>query len=319
MSISGFSVMNPISTMSMVDTARWRPVVYADTPRTIARFRQFLESKKPDSRKTVLFVFGSFYLQEVLKHKDKFNTMLVFDDVQNLGLLVKQVPGVQIVDIEKDKDGGFFPKYLTPADLMEIINQPTNYPSGSVLLTQVTRALSQRKPSVLETTSRLPVPEAVPESGSQRMLADLKQAIPQHDFALVLDVYTKYLFRIVSRSYVTKEVTKKLPTEAKDQWKQALDFADSDIGLEMAKAYHALCRSSDPDFRAGHAVNKFKLKAYSGDFLYFTSVLPPHQNCQFLPDVFPDDSVEQKPLVALIHVPEPVAATSKPKGKKSKA
>lgn len=316
MTISAFCVMNPVSTISMVDTARWRPVVYADTPRTLARFKQFIDSNKPDQRKTVLFLFGASYLNEALKHKDRFNSILVFDDLNNLHTLCKQVSGVQIVDI--DKKDGVYPKYLTPSELMDVINQPTSFPE-SAILTHVTKALGQRRPSVLETTSRLPVPEAIPESGSQRLLSEIKKELTDDlPFAVVLDVYVKYLFRIVSRASVTKDVTKKLPTEAKELWKKALDFADSPIGEQMAKAYHAMCRSNDPDYRVGYVVGKFGLKAYAGDFLYFTSVLPPHKSCEFLPGTFSDDSKEDKPLVALFKAPEPPVKASKARAQKSK-
>lgn len=303
--------MNPIATMAMVDTARWRPVVYADTPKTLARFRAFIESKKPEPRKCVLFLFGASYLPDVIQHKDRLSSILLFDDLQNLHNVKKQLEGFDIVDVD---DG--YPKHLSPSELMEVINKPQRFPEVT-LLSQVTKALGQRRPSVLETTNRLPSAEPITESGAQRMLADIKRMLVDDEpaFPVLLDVYVKYLFRIVTRAYVTKEITKKLPAHVKEPWKQALDFADSDVGLAMAKAYHSMCRSSDPDLRASHAVATYSIKAYGGDFLYFTSVLPPYSTCEFLPDVFPNDEKEPQPLVKVVvpKVPEPKAKKAKGK------
>jgi hypothetical protein len=317
MTISAFAVMNPIATMAMIDIARWRPVVYANTPRTLARYKQFLDNKKPDNRKNVLFLFGASYLNDVLQNKDKFNSILVFDDMQNLDNLRSYLQSVQIVDIENQG----YPRYLSPSEVMDVVNKPTNFPPGSVLLSQVTKALGPRKPSVLETTSRLPVPEAIPESGAQRMLADLKRMLGNEEtpFAAMLDVYVKYLFRIINRSQVTKDITKKLPPHTKEMWKQALDFADSPVGESMAKAYHALCRTSDPDLKASHVLSKFGIKAYGGDFLYFISVLPPHHTCTFLVEVFGEDSKEPQPLVRVIDAPAVETKDKKAKVKSARA
>lgn len=315
MAISAFAVMNPIATMAMVDIARWRPVVYANTPKSLARYRQFLEGKKPDNRKNVLFLFGAAYLNEVLQNKEKFSSILVFDDLQNLDRLRKWLQSVHIVDIEED-----MPKHLSPSEVMDVVNKPTNFPASNPLLSQITKALGPRKPSVLETTSRLPVPEAIPESGAQRLLAELKKHTEKSEvqFSIILDVYTKYLFRIVNRAYVTKEVTKKLETDVKDLWKQALDFADSEVGQTMANAYRELCRSSDPDLRPSHVLSKFGIKAYGGDFLYFTSVLPPHQTCTFLTGVFTIDEKDPQPLVKTIEVPVPEVKAKKTKAKSAR-
>jgi len=317
MTISAFAVMNPIATMAMIDIARWRPVVYANTPRTLAKYKQFLLNKKPDNRKNVLFLFGASYLNDVLQNKDKFNSILVFDDMQNLDNLRNYLQSVQIVDVENQG----YPRYLSPSEVMEVVNKPTNFPSGNVLLSQITKALGPRKPSVLETTSRLPIPEAIPESGAQRMLADLKRMLGSEEpsFTALLDVYVKYLFRIISRSQVTKDITKKLPAHTKEMWKQTLDFADSPTGESMAKAYRDLCKTSDPALKASHVLSKFGIKAYGGDFLYFISVLPPHQTCTFLVEVFGEDSKEPQPLVKIIEVPAPEATDKKAKDKSARS
>lgn len=311
MTISGFAVMNPITTMAMVDIARWRPVVYADTPKTLARFKTFLDNKKNDSRKTVLFLFGATYLPDVLVYKDRLNAVLMFDDLQNLHNVSKQLNTFRIVDI----DNGH-PKHLSPSEVMDVINQPTTFPDTS-LLTQVTRALADRRPSVLETTSRMPTPDRIMESGAQRMMSELRRVVTEDglQFAVILDIYAKYLFRIISRAHVTKDVTKKLPPESKETWKQALDFADSDIGLTMARAYRDLCKTTDPDLRASHVVAKYGIKSYGGDFLYFTSILPPHHTCSFLDGVFSTDEKEPQPLVKVTQVPVLEVKAKKPKGK----
>lgn len=306
--------MNPISILAMVDIARWRPVVYADTPRTLLRFKKFIESnKRTDQRKVVAFVFGASYLTDALQHKDRFNSVLLFDDMQNLHVTSKQLTGFDIVDVH---DG--HPKHLSPAEVMEVISRPTHWPD--TLLSQVTRSLAQRKPSVLETTHRMPKSQPIVESGAQRMMTMLKSGLSNEDpeFIVVIDIYVKYLFRIISRSQVTKDVTKKLSIDAKELWKQALDFADSDVGMTMAQAYRDLCQATDPDLRASHVVSSRGIKAYGGDFLYFTSILPPHKTCEFLSDALPVDDKEVKPLVQVVRVPEPKAKANKAKPKASR-
>lgn len=316
MAVAGFAVMNPVATMAMVDTARWRPVVYADTPKTLSRYQSFLGSKS-DQRKVVCFVFGATYLPDVLKNKDKIASYLVFDDLQNLHLLTAQLPGFDIVDITRDN--GVFPKYLSPQELTVVLEAPTKLPDQNLLLKKVTDALGARKPSVLETTSRIPQAETIQESGAQRRLTEIKRRLTSGpDFSVVLDYYVKYLFRIVDRNQVTQNVTKKLPAELKDLWKEALDFADSEIGLTMAKAYASLCFAADPDYRVGHAVAKHSLKPYGGDFSYFTAVLPPHNSCAFIPGVLENTSAEETALVALFKVKPVEAKASKPAAKKPK-
>lgn len=310
MTISGFAAMNPIATLAMVDIARWKPVVYADTPQTLLRYKSFLDDKKKDNRKVVLFLFGAIYLPEVLKHKDKFHSILVFDDLQNLNNM-RNIPHFDIVDVDQG-----YPKYLSPSQLMDVVNKPTRFTETS-LLSQVTRSLNNRRPSVLETTNRMPTVEGIPETGSQRAMSDLKALINDDVmFSIALDVYVKYVFRIVDRAYVTKEVTKKLPDGAKEHWKKSLDFADSEIGLAMAHAYRDLCRTTDPDLKASYLVNKYGIKNYGGDFLYFTSLLPPSHNCAFLDGTFEVDEKEPPPLVALLKAEEAVA---KPKRGKAKS
>jgi hypothetical protein len=315
MAFVGFAVTNPLAVMSMLDVGRWRSVVWADTPRTLGRYTKFINSPpKHDQRKNVLFVFGASNLSRITKDQEVFFSVLVFDDLQNLHQLRTSVSGFEIVDVAPQENGGALPKHLTPAEVASVVEQsgvPSIQPN---LLATLTTALGRRRPSVLETTSRMPLPEAVPASGAQRLLLDLKSILEVKNsaiiFPVVVDVFLRFLFRMVPRSTVTTTVTKKLPIEAKDLWQEALTFADSDIGLSMARAYQKLCKNKDVDYRIGHAVSEFGLKPYSGDFVYFTSVLPPHRGADFL-DELHNKAKEAKPSIPKFK-PKPLP----PQGKK---
>jgi hypothetical protein len=292
MAFVGFAVMSPIATQSMLDNNRWRPVVYADTPKCLSRYEAFLEAK--ESRKAILFVLGSSNLHRVAKDLDRFASVFVFDDLQNLDHLCNAIPGFDVVDIEVDEETGTFePAHLSPAELAEVVKSESSVPDVIPLLTKVKNALGKRKPSVLESTSRMPTPDAVPDvTGSQRLMGEIKLILEAQEselpFSVVLDSYTKFLFRLLSRSKLTSQVTKKLSDEAKELWMPAIDLATSDVGLRMAYAFRSLCEARDPDYRVGHAVSRYGLKAYSGDFLYFTSILSPNRSFEFLPELSDD-------------------------------
>ena len=279
MSFASFAVMPPAATMSMIDNSRWRTVVYADTPKSLARYKEYITNPKSDGRKVVVFVFGVSALREVLKNQDKFNSVFVFDDLQNLSELRTQM-NVQIVDAE-EKPTGVFPKYLTPQELAALADAPMEVPDN-FFLKKVTSALGNRRPSVLETTNRLPAPFEIEASGIQRVLSDIKLGLPEDAFSPLLNGYCKYLFGMVDRNFITQTITKKLPVEVKELWKKCLDYADSEVGSSMKKAYAKLCPSKDPDYRAGHAVVDFNLRPYSGDFLYLTAIFPPLESAVFL-------------------------------------
>lgn len=317
MAISSFAVMNPTAAMSMIDTSRWRTVVYADTPKSLVRYKEFLDQKKTDARKVVCFVFGVTSLKEVLKNQDKFNSILIFDDLQNLSDLRTQL-GVQIADV-KETDASAMPKHLTPQEMNTLVESSS--PALEIsLLKKVLTTLGPRRPSVLETTSRIPAPLDVEESGSQRLLTEIKQTLPDPTFfGVVATTYCKYLFRMIDRNTVTQTVTKKLPAEAKDFWKKALDYADSDIGLAMHSAFAKLCSQRDPDYRTGHAVAEFNLKLYSGDFLYFTMIIPPFDSCQFLQGTTAAASTTAASTANSWTPPPELPATVKSKGKKAKS
>lgn len=297
MAFVGFAVMNPIAAMAMVDPVRWRPVVYADTPRTLAQYNRFLADEGNDNRKAVLFLLGAHNLQRIAQDFERFSSVLVFDDLQNLHHLSSSTDGFDIVDIETE-EGIARPKPLSPAEMTEVVSQNSDNASPFPLVAKLTSALGKRRPSVLESTSRMPMPEAVPESGAQRMLTEIKHVLDATEsplpFAVVLDTYIRFLFRIVSRSKVTSVVTKKLPDEAKEVWSIALDLANSDVGLQMARAFRSLCENDDVDYRVGHAVSEFGLKPYSGDFLYFTSILPPYRGCEFLSELPPEEDLPRR-------------------------
>lgn len=289
MAFVGFAYMNPIATMAMLDQGKWRPVVYADTPRCRGQYDRFLAgTPKKDNRKAVLFLFGASNFPKVKNDLDRFTSIFVFDDLQNLEKVQGAYPAFEVTDIEETPEGALVPYHLTPAEMADTVAAEGKIQKVS-LLEGITAALSKRKPSVLESTSRMPMPEAVAESGSQRLMTEIKLIIEAKDsdlpFAMVLDTYAKFLFRMLPRSKVTSQVTKKLPAEAKDLWGSAIDFATSDIGLRMAYAFRSLCQNKDPDYRVGHAVSKYGLKAYSGDFLYFTSVCSPNRGFEFLEEL----------------------------------
>lgn len=321
MSLVGFAVMNPIVTMSMIDVSRWRPVVFADTPKSLNLYQRFVNEKKNDTRRAVLFLIGALNLGKVSKDRARFSSVLVFDDVQNLSAVEAQIKGFCIADITAEGEASF-PRHLTPMELADLLEVEGSIPDPTPLLSKVTNALGRRRPSVLETTSRVPMGDGTVESGAQRLLNEVKNILDAEDkvpFSLLLDLYTKYLFRIVERTKITTMVTKKLPEAAKELWKQALTFADSDIGETMAKAYARLCRTSDADYRVGHAVNDFGLKPYSGDFLYFTAVLPPHRNCAFISTFSPEKDESSLPLVSIFKPPALPTTPTKSKAKKARA
>lgn len=319
MSLLGFGVMAPTSTVALVDTSRWRPVIYADTPRSIGAYHKFLnEAKRGDNRKAILFLLGISNLQKVAKERGRFASILLFDDLQNLHNLREQLDGFEIVDIvsAKDTPGVMLPRHLTPGELADLLTKAGSLPESMPLLSKITNALGKRRPSVLETTSRMPMPEAVPHSGAQRLLSEVKARLTDESppFSVVLDTYVKYLFRIIDRNKVTA-VTKKIKEPAKEPWGAALDFASSDIGLTMARAFHRLCRTGDPDYRIGHAVTEFGLKPYSGDFVYFTAIMAPHRTCEFLPGFFTEDDKPALPVVKVFKPPA-IAAPAKKSGLK---
>lgn len=298
MSFIGFATINPVAAMSVLDSNKWRTVVYADTPRTKARYQNFLSGEKESKRKPILFLFGATSLYKVSKDIEQFHSVLVFDELQNLHYLSKAIDTFKIVDIEEDETGNY-PKQLSPVELQEAVAEEGLLPKKIPLLNKITSSLGVRKPSVLESTSRMPTPEAVPESGAQKLLSEIKAVLEATNselpFQVVLDTYVKFLFRIVKRATVTSLVTKKLPKEAKELWQIALNLANSDVGLNMAKAFRSLCVANDPDYRVSHAVNKYGLKAYSGDFLYFNAVLPPNGMFSFTNELndLDDESVLQ--------------------------
>ena len=318
MAFVGFAAMAPIAASAMLDSNRWRPVFYADTPRTLSRYQAFVAEKK-DARKAVLFLMGVVNLHKVAKDMSLFSSVFVFDDLQNLHRLTEVVKTFEIADIEQN-NGINVPRHLTPAELAAVVSQSGAPPSPPPLLGKVTAALSRRPPSVLESTSRMPPLEEVPESGAQRLLTEIKRILETEEsplpFAVVVDMYSKYLFRMLPRSKITSGVTKLLPDEAKELWGIALDLANSDVGHRMALAFRALCQATDPDYRTGHAVSEFGLKPYSGDFVYFTAVMPPNRSFEFTKEIDAGDKSSLGPQPKFVP-PSPAPETKKKRRKKA--
>lgn len=271
--------MTPVATMSILDTTRWRPVVYADTPKTLNRYHRFVQKPEKDERKPVLFVFGASYLPKVTRNADLFSSVFLFDDVPNLMAVKANIPDFDVVDVE-----GHLPKHLSPVELAEVVSRAGSLPNKIPLITKLTNTLGTRKPSVLESTSRLPkgaAPETATTAGVQRLLTEVKhyEALP---YAVVTDIYAKYIFRMIPRSAVTAAVTKKLPVQAKEPWAAALAIADSAVGAAMATAFRRLCDDSNGALSVRDALKEADLTAYAGDFLYLTTIHPPYKGCVFL-------------------------------------
>ncbi len=320
MSLVGLVAMNPLAAMSMIDISRFRPIIYADTPACQAAYLRFTQEKRGDGRKAVLFLLGAANLPKVVKERDRFSSVLIFDTVQDLTVLGTHLKELTLADVDASGELSV-PKHLTPGELADLLETEGSIPDPLPLLSKVTNALGRRRPSVLENTSRIPAPDLPESTGAQRMLNDLKDCLGDEDvsFSVVLDIYVKYLFRIVERSKVTTTVTKKLPAEAREIWSQALEFADSPIGNSFAVAYAKLCRSADADYKIANAVNDFDLKNYSGDFLYFTSLLPPHRGCAFVPAFNPGKDESSLPLVQTFKAPAIKPSTKKSKAKKARS
>ena len=283
MNIVGLATTSPMVALSMIDASKWRSLVYAETDACRSRWTKAFNAK-PDGRRTVCVLLGASYLPRVLERSSSLNAVLVFDDVQNLSTLAGQLPGFEIADIEKDSSGaGAMPLVLSGSDLAQLLDQQLDVGEPS-LLTQLTSALGKRKSSALENTNRMPVTEAVEISSAQKALSVIQTQVEgsKVSFSVVLDLYVKYMFNMVDRSVVTAQVTKQLPDSVKELWHQLLEFASSFTGEMMADAFVKLCESTDPDYRIGHAVAEFGLKPFSGDFAYFTALIPPAPNYEFV-------------------------------------
>jgi hypothetical protein len=284
----------------MIDKESFRPVVYADTPRLKATFKTHLANHvaQKDYRRLVVLVFGSSFLPEVLHPSlPKFHSILVFDTVQTLLEVKKHMSALEIVDMDLTEVAR--PKPVTAGVLASLLERLGDFdgPLPDIFM-DIRNALVQRKPSILETTSRLNMPEATPLSGCQTLLAQLKPVLNSDiSFMQVLDTYVRYLFGMTNRNNVTQSITKKLPEQAKSIFKQALDFADSPIGKAMSAAYQKLCLLSDKDYKIHQAVKEYNLMPYAGDFMYFVSVLPPSKEALFIAPII------DAGLVSSVHVP----------------
>ena len=290
MALIGFAYSNPITLMSVLDSSKWRVVMFMDTPRTLERYTKFIRSPASKDEKVVLFVAGAVALYRVKEDMARFHSVCVFDDVPNLHLLQKEISSFELVDVEMTEDGLYTHKPWTPGSISEKISKDSVELHDFSFLQKLQNSLGKRRPSVLESTSKMPAPEADEFSGVMAQLAQIKAYLDVDEsgklsFAAVLDVYAKYIFRIIPRSAVTSKVTKKLPKDLREIWTALTDFAKSDIGVRFAKAFQEISKSKDPDYRSGFALRQYGIRQYSGDFVYLSSVLPPSDSFEFLKEL----------------------------------
>lgn len=285
MAFIGLVTTNPIFGSAILDRSKWRSVIYADTPKCMDQYARWKSSKK-DSRKVIVHLIGASNLSKVLKDESMFHSIIVYDDLETMSILSDIVGGLNIADVEEGPMGPV-PFNLSQAALLNELKEPGGFPDTTPFLSKVRASFGNRKPSVLESSSNMPTPEESVNSGVQRMMTGIKEELEIAEsslpFAVVVDCYSKFIFGMVTRGHVTATVTKKLPKGvAKELWQSAMDMATSQIGLRMKDAYKSLCVSQDPDYRANHAVTKFDLKPYSGDFIYLISILPPSSHWDFI-------------------------------------
>lgn len=299
----------------MVDQLRWRVVVYADTPHATARFHEALRAPSGD-RRLVVFVLGAHLLNKVMNNK-AITTCFVFDDVVNLNALTEQIPNFPLVDVET-VNGARAPKAPTPQEINDALTAHKVNVTEALFL-RVAQVLTQRSPSVLESTSRMPpVAPQTHVSGVQGLMMELRVLLEGNDkvpFSAALDYLCKLTFGIVKRTTVTANVTKRLPPEAATIWADVLNLVCSPVGEQMARAFQYLSTVNDVNVRNHHAVKKFNLEPYSGDFTYLTACFPPSASHVFLAPASTDAS-NLTDVIAVSTTPEPVA---KSKAKKARA
>lgn len=314
MNFAGFAVTSPLSAAAMVDQLRWRVVVYADTPRAIAIFHK--EMAVTSDRRVVVFVLGAHLLNKVVAHKN-VATCFVFDDVVNLASVAEQMPQFPLVDVDTT-NGGRLPKPPTPQEINDALTAHKVHVTEGLFL-RVAQVLTQRPPSVLETTNRMPPvhpPHAV--SGVQGLMMDLRLLLEGNDkvpFASAVDYLCKLTFGMVKRATVTANVTKRLPPEASLLWGDVLSIVCSPVGEQMARAFQFLCASDDVNVRIHNAVKRFNLEASYGDFTYMTAVFPPSKSHVFV-TAFLDEPSKFTGTVPVTATPEVVV---KSKAKKARA
>lgn len=271
MAFIGVATVSPAVLATFVDQAHWRIVVFSDTTLTKEHFFRAIETET--TKKRVLFVFGVILLPKLMGYMDKFASVVVVDDVQNLHTLAERMPTFRVVDII---DG--MPAPLPPADFQRLIGEPGGLPQDAPLMTSVTAALSTRKPSVLETTNKARAGSR-PTSGIQGWMTDVGTILAGQEgappFVEVTSAYAKYILGIISTGKLNKMVGNRMPEAALPVWEPAVAYAKSRIGATFQKAFRSLCASTDPTYRVTDAIRKFGLRHYSGDFIYLTSIITP--------------------------------------------
>lgn len=289
MNFAGFACTSPLSCAALVDQLRWRVVVYADTPRAQANFQQ--EVAKTSDKKLVCFVLGAHLINKVLPHKAKIASIFVFDDIVNLQSVKEQVPNFPLVDVVVE-DGQRLPKAPTPQDISDALTNNKTAVSEQLFL-RVAQVLTQRAPSVLETTNRMPQPAPMQVvSGIQGLMMELKSVIDGNPaekvaFPVCLDYLCRLAFGMVRRTTVTANVTKRLSPEAAVVWAEVLAIVCSPVGERMSCAFKALCE--EPEARVHTVAHRTGLVPSLGDFVYLTAAFPPSPSHVFLPSSFEEN------------------------------
>lgn len=316
----GLAVTSPLSASAMVDQLRWQVVIYADTPKCLVHYHDVMSQRRGEKdRKLAVFVLGAHHLNKVFKDQSKYHSVLVFDDIQNLHLLVDQVDNFTIVDVDLNEQGALVPKHMTPQDINDALTKHTVSVDAG-LFVRVAATLSKRPASVLETTNRMPATEKRLPSGIQGHMVALKDAMDANPddnkvlFSVAVDYLCKLTFGMVERASVTANVTKKLSAEAKPHWQAALEIVSSPIGEQMGRAYRQLCTTTDPAMGIGHAVRDFDLVAHGGDFAYLTALLPPFREAKFVVDFGPPPSN----FAGVVPVSAGASPAKKPRQKKAR-
>lgn len=314
MNFAGLAVTSPVSAASMVDALRWRVCIVANTPSSLARFHT--ELKSTNDRRLVVFCIGAHLLNKVTPHAKQVSCVFVFDDTANILSLAEQIPNFQILDVEEN-NGVRMPKPPTPQDINDAL---TNSKAGANegLFVRVAQVLTARPPSILESTSRVPLtapPTTV--SGVQGIMVEIRHLLPEDSkvpFSAMLDYLTRLTFGITKRASVTANVTKKLPPEVSTLWSDALEVVCSPVGEQMARAYQWLCVNHAALPTVSSAISRFGIKLHEGDFAYLTAILPPSAMHAFV-NPFDDTPANSAGVVKVSATAAPVA---KSKAKKAR-
>lgn len=274
MAVIGLAHTNPQLAMHLIDSTKWRIIVYADSPVVTSRYEKALQSKDK-TRRTVLFLFGALHIAKVVPRASEFDTVVVVDDVQNLGMLRNHITQFRIEDIE-DQGSGLHPKYLTPAQFALAMDLPGSIPSQLPVMTVVTHALSRKRPSVLEAMGKIPTPSTTPPSNLQAAVLRIQGLLTEEDveIGVLLSVLAKHVFKLAPAS-TSKGISNHLKmVEAQEAWVETLLLADR-ISPAMSKCFSHLCENKDPGLRLREVAKIYDALEIVDDLLYLTTIFPP--------------------------------------------